>query len=124
MLAIALHSAGVLARVYVETIDDVPYRRFEIAAIGSRATTFLYAGIPAGVRTWGTYTLFQFEHNVRAGLVLGIIGVGGLGDDFHTSISHWNLPGAATSLLGMIVLTVVIDRLARARIRLAQRAAG
>ena len=60
--------------------------------------------------------MFQFEVNVRAGVVLGIIGVGGLGDAFHTSLGNFNetsLPRAGTFLLAMVLLTVVVDRVSR-----------
>jgi phosphonate transport system permease protein len=114
VIAIAIHSAGVLARVFIETVDNVPYRRFEQAYQGSRPKTFLYAGVPASWKDWSTYSFFQFESNVRAGLVLGIIGVGGLGDAFHTSFTFWSLHRASTFLLMMILLTVIIDRTSRA----------
>lgn len=114
VIAIAIHTAGVLARVFIETVDNVPYRRFEQAYQGSRVKTFLYAGVPASWKDWSTYSFFQFESNVRAGLVLGIIGVGGLGDAFHTSFTHWSLHRASTFLIMMILLTVIIDRTSRA----------
>jgi phosphonate transport system permease protein len=111
--AVALHSGGVLARVFVESIDNVPYRRLERAHLGSRPATFLYAGVSRCAREWRTYSLFQFESNVRAGVVLGIVGVGGLGDVFHSSFVHWSLHRASTFLLMMVLLTAAIDRMSR-----------
>ncbi|MEE9385636.1 MAG: hypothetical protein V3V08_19680 [Nannocystaceae bacterium] len=80
--AIALHSSGVLARVFVEVVDNIPARRLEPLHIVSRTLTFVYAALPIAGRDWRTYGLFQFESNVRAGVVLGIVGVGGWGTRF------------------------------------------
>ncbi len=115
VLAIALHSSGVLARVFVETVDNLPYRRLEPAFQGSRLATFLYAAVPPSLGSWLTYALFQLEVNVRMSLVLGVLGLGGLGDRFHTAVTFWNLRRAGTFLIAMVLLTVLIDRLSRAR---------
>ena len=48
VLALSIHSAGVLGRVYVESIDNLSYRSLEPAALGGRAGAFLYA-ITAGL---------------------------------------------------------------------------
>ena len=123
VLAMGLHSGGVLARVFVERVDAVPHRRLESGAIGGRFGAFLYGALPASARDWATYALFQLEINVRMGVVFGILGLGGLGDRFHSSLSRWYLSRAGTFLLAMVLLTVLIDRLARAyggRTRLAE----
>ncbi len=114
VMAITVHSAGVLARVFVETVDNLPYRRLEPAFQGSRLATFFYAAVPESLPTWLTYALFQLEVNVRMGLVLGVLGLGGLGDSFHSSVTYWSLHRASTFLLAMVLLTILIDRLSRA----------
>jgi phosphonate transport system permease protein len=112
--AIAIHSMGVLVRVFSETVDNIPYRRFEQTFSGSKVSCFLYTAGPISWRDWLTYSFFQFESNVRAGVVLGIIGEVGLGFLFSSyfEITH-NYRYAASSLLVIILLTVVIDRLSR-----------
>ena len=117
LLGVILHSAGVLARVFTESIDNVPYRSHEGVFNGSRFGTFLYSALPTARHDWSTFSFFQFESNVRAGVVLGVIGIGGIGDSFHSSFTHWSMHRAGTFLLAMVVLTVVIDRLSRARHR-------
>jgi phosphonate transport system permease protein len=114
VLALSVHSAGILLRVYTERVDDVDSRVLERNFTGSRLKSFAYVAAPLSFRDWLAYTSFQFESNVRAGLVLGIIGVGGLGDAFHSSLTHWNLHRASTFLLVMVVLATLIDRSSRA----------
>jgi len=64
-------------------------------------------------RDWLTYALFQFESNVRAAVVLGLIGVGGLGFQFNFNFEWFRFERAGTYLIMMILLTVIIDRSAR-----------
>lgn len=113
-IAIALHSLGVLVRVFSETVDNIPYRNFEQSCMGSRMTCFAYTAGPMSWNDWLTYSFFQFESNVRTGIVLGIVGVGGLGFYFSFNFDWFRYERAGTYLLVMILLTVVIDRISRA----------
>lgn len=111
--ALALHSAGVLARVFTESVDNIPYTRLEHVAAPSPRSAFSWGALPLTRTEWRTYALFQFESNVRAGVVLGIVGVGGLGYAFRRSLAHGALDRAGTFLLAIVLITVAIDRLAR-----------
>ena len=77
-------------------------------------TCFACTAGPISWREWLTYSFFQFESNVRMGVVLGIIGVGGLGFFFDFNFSWGRYHNASTYLLAMIFITVVIDRVSRA----------
>jgi ABC-type phosphate/phosphonate transport system permease subunit len=112
--AIAIHTLGLMARVFSEAVDNIPYRRFEQAFGGSRFATFSYAAVPISWRDWMTYSLFQFESNVRAGVVLGIIGSIGLGFEFTRKFEHFHYREASVDLIAMILLTIIIDRGSRA----------
>ncbi|MCA8912484.1 MAG: ABC transporter permease subunit [Planctomycetes bacterium] len=112
-IAIALHTLGVMVRVFSETVDNIPYRHFEQSFHGSRMTCFAYTAGPMSWKDWMTYSFFQFESNVRMGIVLGIVGVGGLGFFFTFNFEWFRFEKAGTYLLVMILLTVVIDRISR-----------
>jgi phosphonate transport system permease protein len=101
--------------VFAESVDALPVRTLEVvhAASGSRARTFLYGALPAVAPEWLAYTFYQFESNVRAGVVLGIVGVGGLGFLFSFEFEFFRLERAATYLLVMVALAVSLDRLSR-----------
>lgn len=123
MLALALHSAGLLARLFTESIDAVPVRTLEVtfAASGSRIKTFLYGAVPVAAHEWLANVFLQFESNVRAAIVLGMVGVGGLGFLFSFEFEFFRYHRAGTYLLIMVALAVSLDRLSRflgfARIR-------
>ncbi|MCK6438703.1 MAG: ABC transporter permease subunit [Planctomycetes bacterium] len=113
-LAIGIHSFGVLVRVFTESIDNLPYRTLERAYTGSRQTTFTNAAMPMVWREWATYSFFQFESNVRAGVVLGLVGLGGLGFSFYSNFQWFMFEQASTYLIVIILLTMIIDRISRA----------
>lgn len=112
-LAIALHTLGVMTRMFGEAVDNQPLHRFEPTCGASRPTTYAIVAIPLVWRDWLTYALFQFESNVRAAVVLGLIGVGGLGFQFNFNFEWFRFERAGTYLIMMILLTVIIDRSAR-----------
>jgi phosphonate transport system permease protein len=112
-IAIAIHSMGVLVRVFSESVDNIPYRRFEQSFMGSRMACFGYVAAPISWRDWMTYSFFQFETNVRTAVVLGIIGVGGLGFFFTFNFEWFRYEKASTHLLMIIALTIIIDRTSR-----------
>src|SRR5690606_20332995 len=112
-LAIAAHTLGVLTRVFGEAIDNQPLRRFEPTCGASRGMTYATVAAPLAWRDWMTYAFFQFESNVRAAVVLGLIGVGGLGFQFNFNFEWFRFERAGTYLIVMILLTVLIDRCVR-----------
>ncbi|ENO81897.1 Phosphonate ABC transporter permease protein phnE2 [Thauera sp. 27] len=109
-LAIALHTLGVLTRVFGEAVDNQPLRRFEPTCGGSRLATYGLVAVPRVWRDWMTYGFFQFESNVRAAVVLGLVGVGGLGFQFSFNFEWFRFERAGTYLLMIVLLTVLIDR--------------
>jgi phosphonate transport system permease protein len=120
VLAVTVHSTGVLLRVFAETIDNVPYRQLELVPGGRRAITFAYAAVPVAWNDWKTYAFFQFEVNLRMGIVLGMVGVGGLGAMFDSNLKFYELNRASTYLWTMVLLTVALDRISR-RLQLHRR---
>lgn len=112
-VAIAAHTLGVLTRVFGEAVDNQPLRRFEPTCGASRRMTYALVAAPLAWRDWMTYSFFQFESNVRAAVVLGLIGVGGLGFQFNFNFEWFRFERAGTYLIVMILLTVLIDRSVR-----------
>lgn len=113
VLAVAIHSFGVLHRVFTESIDNIAYQRLERLGGAGRAQAFLYGALPRAWPDWRTYLFFQFEVNMRIGVALGVVGAGGLGHAFKFNLD-WRQHGAAAAFLwAMILLTVAVDRASR-----------
>ncbi|HUL61063.1 MAG TPA: ABC transporter permease subunit [Anaeromyxobacteraceae bacterium] len=110
-LALGVHTAGVLGRLYAEALEEVP----EAAALALRAAgaSPLAAGVLAVVpQAWPqlvAYTLYRWEVNIRASAVLGVVGAGGLGRDLYVALSLFDYHRAATLVLAILVLVFAVD---------------
>ncbi|MBL4686038.1 MAG: hypothetical protein JKY37_15700, partial [Nannocystaceae bacterium] len=112
LVALFLHSTGILVRVFCETVDDAGVRD-RVHGPGGRAAWLAYRLQPRVRSTMVTHSVLQGEANLRAAVVLGIMGAGGLGDAFHTAVTYWRLPQVSTFAITMVIIFVVVDRIAR-----------
>ncbi len=115
-LALALHTTGVLGRLFTEAIDNAPPGpTFALRTQGVGNTRiFLYATLPQILPQIMSYTLYRWENNIRAAAVLGVVGAGGLGQllTFHMGLFQMNK--TATILLAMILLVALVDLVSHA----------
>ena len=112
-LALALHTTGVLGRLFAEAIENAPPGPgFALRAQGVPAgRVFLYATLPQVLPQLMSYTLYRWENNIRAAGVLGVVGAGGLGQllAFHMGLFHM---GKTCTILGaMLLLVALVDAL-------------
>lgn len=114
ILAIAVHSLGLLLRLFVETADRVPSSKRALGRLATPRVAALWVVWPEVAPVFWTHVGVIVESNLRAGVVVGIVGAGGLGDAFHTSLAFWRLGDATLQLAAMVVLSVLADRAARA----------
>ncbi|PJG57371.1 PhnE/PtxC family ABC transporter permease, partial [Aeromonas cavernicola] len=73
ILALTLHTTGVLARLFVETLENAdPTPRQALTLCGAGAiSSFWYALFPQVARQWLAYSLYRGEMNLRAATILG-----------------------------------------------------
>jgi len=112
-LALAVHTAGVLGRLFAEAIENAPpgpSAALRAQGVGS-ARVFLYATLPQVLPQLLSYTLYRWENNIRAAAVLGVVGAGGLGQllSFHMGLFH--MGKTATILAAMLALVAAVDAL-------------
>jgi phosphonate transport system permease protein len=112
-LALALHTTGVLGRLYAESLENAP-RAPEQALRDSgsgRVAAFAYATLPLVVAQAIAYALYRLEMNIRMAAVLGFVGAGGLGQLLYFHLSIFQQAQAATLLIAMFVLVFAVDSL-------------
>jgi phosphonate transport system permease protein len=112
-LALALHTTGVLGRLFAEAIENVPAGPAAALRIqGVRSSrVFAYATLPQVLPQLLSYTLYRWENNIRAAAVLGVVGAGGLGQllSFHMGLFQMNK--TATILAAMLLMVACVDAL-------------
>lgn len=120
-LALALHTAGVLGRLFAEAIENVPVgpgAALRAQGVGN-GHVFLYATLPQVLPQLLSYTLYRWENNIRAAAVLGVVGAGGLGQllAFHMGLFHMNKTASILgAMLLMVALVDVLSHVARHRL--------
>ncbi len=84
-LALGLHSAGVLGKLYAESLENVPAAPIDaLAATGARPLPLIAFGfLPLALGPLVIHTLFRLDWNVRAATVVGLIGAGGVGQALY-----------------------------------------
>ena len=115
-LALAVHSAGVLGKLYSETLEAVPGRPVEaLAATGASGfQTFLFGRLPQAMSGFTSLTLYQWECNIRSATILGFVGAGGIGQQILISMNLFDYPKVATLVGATIIVVLFVDRFSAA----------
>ena len=112
-LALALHTAGVLGRLFAEALENTPRAPAEAIRLqgGSQISAFCYGTLPNLWPQLLAYSLYRWENNIRMASVLGFVGAGGLGQMLYVSLSLFQEAQASTVILAMLVLVFGVDAL-------------
>lgn len=115
-LALAVHSAGILGKLYSETLEVVPARPVEaLQATGAGSLqTFIFGRLPQAMSGFTSLTLYQWECNIRSATILGFVGAGGIGQQILVSMNLFDYPKVATLVGATIVVVVLVDRFSAA----------
>ena len=110
-LALALHTAGVLGRLFAEALENLPPA--PAAALEQAgappALAFLYGSWPLLLPQLVAYSLYRWEMNIRMATILGFVGAGGLGQLLYFELSLFHQAEACTVILAMLALSLVVD---------------
>ena len=110
-LALALHTTGVLGRLFAESIENAregPAFALRIRGV-SEAKIFWYATLPQILPQLLSYALYRWENNIRAAAVLGVVGAGGLGQMLAFHMGLFQMQETSSILLAMLLMVALVD---------------
>ncbi|WP_339487710.1 ABC transporter permease [Pseudomonas rhizophila] len=115
VLAIAITYSGMLGKVYAEIYESVDQRPAHalLQAGSGRLTAFCYGILPNVAAELLSYTVYRWECAIRASVVMGFVGAGGLGQQMDLSLRMFAGGEVASMLLTFLVLVLLADQLSR-----------
>ncbi|BAN03804.1 phosphonate ABC transporter, permease protein PhnE [Ilumatobacter coccineus] len=106
VLALFFFSLAVMVKLTADTLDGIDMGPIEAAnASGATHTQMLRtAVIPQILPAFSSYALYDYELNLRASAVLGLVGAGGIGEriDFFRNRGLWD------QLWGLVVMFFIV----------------
>lgn len=115
VLAIAITYAGMLGKVYAEIFESVDLRptRALLLAGSPRLAAFAYGLLPNAAGEMLSYSVYRWECAIRASVVMGFVGAGGLGQQIDLSLRMFAGAEVASMLLTFLLLVLLADSLSR-----------
>jgi phosphonate transport system permease protein len=113
VLALGVHTGGVLGKLFGEVLEDVDPRPLEaLASAGAGRLAILFYGVlPQAVPQCLSYALYRWEVNIRAAAILGFVGAGGLGQRIYVAISLFLDNQLLTLILAIYAMVTLVDLL-------------
>ena len=116
VLALALHSVGMVGKFYAEAIEHADPRPIEAAraAGASPLQVVTHAVLPQVLPQLADVTIYRWEYHFRASAVLGIVGAGGIGFELIAALRLIDYAQVSAILLSILACVVVVDAIGAA----------
>lgn len=113
--AIALHGAGLIAKLcseQLEAVDPAPVEALRLTG-ASRPATALLATVPQARTGLISLVLYQWECNIRAATIVGLVSAGGIGQDLVIALKLFRYDEAGTLVVVIVGLILAVDLVSR-----------
>jgi phosphonate transport system permease protein len=112
-LAMVMFSMTIMAKLFSETIDTIDPGPLEAAkAAGARQGQVIQtAAMPQVFPNYVAYALYIFELNIRASVVIGLVGAGGIGQTLNTQRSFFQWDRVMAIVLVIFGAVILIELL-------------
>ena len=113
MLALAIHSVGMLGKLFLEVIESIDHGPVEaLEAVGAgRMATKRWAVVPQVLPMFVSYFIYRLEINIRVAVVLGLVGAGGIGFLLNTYMGLGQFQRVSVVVASILVLVLSLDYL-------------
>lgn len=111
VLALGLHSVGMVGKFFAEYIEHAHPAPIEAArATGAAPFQVVTHGVlPQVVPQFADVAMYRWEYNFRASTVMGMVGAGGIGTELMGSLRLMDYRQVAALLLVILVTVTVVD---------------
>ena len=111
VVALVFFTIGVLAKLGSETVESADPGPIEaLRAVGAgRNRTIIFGVVPQVAATMMSYILYSFEINVRASVVIGFVGAGGIGQLIMRYLNFFDYPGLGALIVVIFLVVLAID---------------
>lgn len=112
-LALGIHSAGMVGKFFAEAIEHAAEAPVEAArATGAGpAQVILHGILPQVLPQMADVTVYRWELNFRASVVVGVVGAGGIGFELIAALRTLQYDEVAAILLVILATVTVVDAL-------------
>jgi len=116
VLALALHSTGMVGKFYAEAVEHVDAKPMEaaMAAGASRLQVIWHSVLPQVLPQLADITIYRWEYHFRASAVLGIVGAGGIGFELMAALRLIQYDQVSAILLSILACVIVVDSIGTA----------
>ena len=113
VLALGLHSVGMVGKFFAEAIEHVDEAPVEAArAAGATPLQVLFhAVLPQVLPQFADVSIYRWEYNFRASTVMGMVGAGGIGFELMGSLRIMQYQEVSAILLVILGMVTVVDGL-------------
>ncbi|EAW36183.1 ABC transporter permease [Lyngbya sp. PCC 8106] len=110
-IALGLHNLGILGRLMAEVTENLdPHPLRSLSGLGAtRPQVFLYGVLPLTLPRFIAYILYRWEVCIRATVIVGLVGAGGLGRLLTEQLSSFDYRSIFATLIVFISLTLIVD---------------
>ncbi|WP_407270225.1 phosphonate ABC transporter, permease protein PhnE [Radiobacillus sp. PE A8.2] len=111
VLAIGIHSIGMLGKLYAEVIESIDMKVIEaLKANGANPIQVMWFGvIPQVIPSFSSYAIYRYEIDVRSSTILGVVGAGGIGAPLILASLQRKWEEVGMMLIVIIVVVTIID---------------
>ena len=112
-LALAVHSIGMLGRLFAETIENMDMAPIDALSLtgANRLQVFTHGVVPTVLPALLGIALYRLDENIRSSLVLGFVGAGGIGFQLLTAMNLFDYRTVSLLLLMTFVIVIAAERL-------------
>lgn len=112
-LTIIVDTIGFCGRFYADAMEetDPGPREALVASGGGRLGVILASVVPAATPAMINASMFALEKAVRASVVLGLVGAGGIGIELKAAMDMFQFSEATTIILAIFVLVLGVEQL-------------